>query len=91
MAINVLEYSLGYQTSGTAVEVTMQGVESDVFLVDSANLSSFKRGGQYRYYGGHYRQSPVVLRVPNNGTWTAVVVPGRGGRVTASCRVLAGA
>ena len=71
--------------------MTLQGVESDVFLVDGANLSIFKRGGQYRYYGGHYKQSPIVLRVPSSGTWTAVVVPGRGGRVTANCRVLAGA
>ena len=89
--MNFIEFPLHYQSTGTAVEVTLQGVESDVFLVDSANLSSFKRGGQYRRYGGHYNRSPVVLGVPSSGTWTVVVVPGLGGRVEASVRVLVGA
>jgi hypothetical protein len=37
--------------------------------------------------GGHYKQSPVRLSVPHSGDWTAVVVPGAGGTVTASVRV----
>lgn len=87
--MNFIEFPLNYQSAGTAIEVTLRGVESDVFLVDNVNLSSFKRGGQYRRYGGHYKHSPVVLGVPSSGTWTAVVVPGLGGRVEASVRVLA--
>jgi hypothetical protein len=86
--MNFIQLPLNYQRAGTVVEVTLRGVESEVFLVDSANFSSFKRGGQYRRYGGYTNRSPVVLEVPSNGTWTAVVVPGLGGRVTASFRVL---
>ncbi len=87
-AINFIEFPLNYQSAGAAVEVTLQGVESDVFLVDNTNLSNFKRGGQVAGKGGHYKKSPVTLRVPTSGTWTVVVVPGLGGRVTASVRVL---
>ena len=89
--MNFIQYPLNHRDAGTAVEVTLQGVESDVFLVDTINFSSFKRRARYTRYGGHTRKSPVTLVVPRSGTWTAVVVPGPGGRVTATFRVLANA
>lgn len=89
MAVNFIEQPLHHQNAGTTIEVTLQGVESDVFLVDNSNLSSFKRGGRFTYHGGHYKKSLVLLVVPTSGTWTVVVIPGRGGRVTATFRVLA--
>jgi hypothetical protein len=80
------KWPLGYQASGAVVEVVLRGVASDVFIVDDANLSRLERGDQYTYYGGHYTQSPVRLRVPSSGAWTAVVAP-IGGSVQASVRV----
>jgi hypothetical protein len=68
-----------------AVEVALSGVESDVFVIDDANLSSFERGSTFRYTGGHYRQSPVRLPVPSSGHSTVVVIP-TGGRVQAHVR-----
>ena len=88
--MNYLKFPLHYQNAGVTAEVTLQGVESDVFLVDSANLSSFERGDQYKYHGGHYKSSPVRLRIPSNGTWTAVIVP-VGGNVRAAVRIIAAA
>jgi hypothetical protein len=88
--MNYLKFPLHYQNAGTTIEVTLQGVESDVFLVDSANLSSFERGGQYSYHGGHYKSSPIRLRIPSNATWTAVVVP-VGGSAKAAVRIIAAA
>jgi Domain of unknown function (DUF1883) len=73
----------------SVVEAVLEGVESDVFLVDGANLSSFERGTQFRYTGGHYQRSPVRLAVPSGSGWTVVVIPGAGGTVRASVRVLA--
>jgi Domain of unknown function (DUF1883) len=86
--MNYVKFPLQYQTSGAVVEVMLSGVESDVFLIGDINLSAFEHGGQFRYYGGHYRSSPVRLRVPSNGNWTVVVIPGAG-TVRASVRVLA--
>jgi len=86
--VNYLKFPLNHQNSGAVVEVTLSGVESDVFLVDSVNLSIFERGGRFDYFGGHYKHSLVRLTVPSSGTWTAVVVPGLGGTVRASVRVL---
>jgi hypothetical protein len=92
VAINFIQYPLNHCTAGTAVEVTLQGVESDVFLVDSSNFSSFKRSASYTRYGGRTKKSPVTLVVPSSGTWTAVVIPGGvGQRVRATFRVLSAA
>ncbi len=66
----------------------MSGVESDVFLVDPSNLRAMESGRQFSYHGGHYKQSPVRLGVPRPDEWIAVVVPGAGGTVRASARVI---
>lgn len=86
--MNYLKFPLGTVGPGTVVEVTLSGVESDVFLVDTANLAVLQRGGQFRYTGGHYKSSPVRLGVSHHADWTAVVVPGAGGTVRASVRTL---
>jgi Domain of unknown function (DUF1883) len=84
--VRFLKFSLGHQGSGAAVEVVLRGVASNVFLVDNLNLLKLERGGQFTYYGGHCDSSPVRLRVPSSGMWTAVVVP-IGGYVEASVSV----
>jgi hypothetical protein len=86
--MNYLKFALGQQSAGSIIEVTLSGVESDVFLVDPSNLRSFETGGSFRYTGGHYKQSPVRIAVPSSDAWTVVVVPGPGGRVQASVRAL---
>jgi hypothetical protein len=83
--MNFLKFPLNHKDAGAGVEVTLNGVESDVFLVDDSNLASFERGGRYTYFGGHYKSSPIVLGVPHSGNWTVVVVP-LGGRVEAKVR-----
>lgn len=85
--MNYITFPLNLRSARTIVEVTLSGTASDVFLVDDMNLSSFKRGGRYTYYGGHYKASPVRLSPPSGGHWTAVVVP-VGGSVEASVRTI---
>jgi hypothetical protein len=87
--MNFLKFPLNQQNAGALVEVRLAGVESDVFLVDPSNLSAMENGRQFRYHGGHYKGSLVRLKVPQSGIWTAVVVPGAGGTVHASVRVVA--
>jgi hypothetical protein len=89
--MNYGKFSLNYQSAGAVAEVSLQGVESDVFLVDTTNLSRFEHGQQFSYHGGHYKSSPVRLRIPTNGAWTIVVVPGQGGSVNATVRAIAAA
>ena len=49
---------------------------ADVFLVDSANFQKYKNGQQFRYYGGHYTKSPVVITVAGSGRWYLIVQGG---------------
>ena len=86
--MNYLKFPLNHQVSGTVVEVTLRGVESDVFIVDDINLQQLERGGSFSYHGGHYKGSPVRLPVPSSGRWTAVVIPSPGGTVQATARVI---
>lgn len=83
------EFPLGHRNQGDVAEVTLSGNAVNVLLVDSVNLSAYKRGAQYQYYGGHYTQSPVHLSVPHSGVWHVVVDHGGyRGHTTASVRVL---
>lgn len=86
--MNYLTFPVGIAGPGAVVEVTLSGVESDVFLVDSVNLTRLKSGQRFNYTGGHYRQSPVRLGVPARANWTVVVIP-NGGTVHASARLVA--
>lgn len=47
--MNYLKFSVNLKSARTVVEVTLSGVESDVFLVDNTNLSRFESGGEYTY------------------------------------------
>ena len=88
--MNFLQSDIGYQQAGTLVEVTL-GNAANVRLLDSFNYSNFKSGRSCRQYGGYYRQSPAILKVPRAGRWHVVVdLGGYAGRVSASVRVLNG-
>ena len=49
-----------------SVEVMLKNA-ADVFLVDSSNFQKYKSGRQFKYYGGHYTQTPVRISVSGNG------------------------
>ncbi|GAB3042374.1 DUF1883 domain-containing protein [Virgibacillus ainsalahensis] len=49
---------------------------ADVFLVDSINYRKYTSGQQFKYFGGHYTQTPVTISVEGAGRWYLIV---RGG------------
>lgn len=58
-----------------SVEVELQHA-ADVFLVDSINFQHYKAGRNFKYYGGHYKQTPVHISVNGAGRWYLIVVGG---------------
>lgn len=58
-----------------SVEVNLKHA-ADVFLVDSLNFQKYKSGQQFKYYGGHYTKTPVVISVSGSGRWYLIVQGG---------------
>lgn len=82
-------YDLGFLNGGETVEVTLSGNAANVLLVDDVNFQHYRSGRRHEYYGGHFKHSPVRLRVPRAGRWhVAVDLGGGAGSVRSSARVL---
>ena len=80
-----LVFDLKYLSQGNIVEVSLTGTECDVMLVNYTNLSNYKNGRDVKYYGGHYKQSPVKIPIPHNDHWYVIVA---NGNVKASVSVI---
>ena len=71
------------------VEVTLAGNAANVMIMDTANYRNYQRGRAFRYFGGHYDQSPAVIRPPTPGRWHLVVdLGGAAGALGATFRVV---
>ena len=69
---------------GTVVRIELSA-QANGMLMDSSNFSSYRSGRQFRYFGGHAKQSPVRLVPPHEGHWHVVVdLGGRGGHIDAN-------
>lgn len=80
---------LGYLEAVRIVEVTLNGTEANVLLMDNLEYSNYKADRRANGYGGHTKTSPVRLKVPSSGNWCIVVdLGGYAGRIGASVRVL---
>lgn len=60
-------------SNGTlSVEVKLQ-YAADAFLVDSLNFQKYRSGQNFKYFGGHYTKTPVVITVSGVGRWYLIV------------------
>jgi hypothetical protein len=85
-----LQFDVGHCARGDAVEVTLSA-GANVRLLDSTNLSRYRRGQQHRYYGGLARRSPARIPVPSSGRWYVVVdMQGLRGSARAAVRKIPG-
>ena len=75
-------------SSGRTVRVEL-GSAACVRLMDAANFHRYRCGQQYRFYGGYYKHTPVLIPIPHSSQWHVVVdLNGHPGRVSASVSVL---
>ncbi len=87
--MNFTHYDLGRKEKGQIIEITLQGNEANVRLMDSSNFQNYKNGRQHRYFGGLARKSPVRLQIPNSGNWhVAIDMQGLRGSVRTNVRTL---
>jgi hypothetical protein len=87
--MNFTHYDLGELAGGDIIEVTLEGTEANVRLMDSLNFSAYRVRRQHQYFGGHATQSPMRIQVPSSGHWhIAIDLGGYGGSVRSAVRVL---
>jgi hypothetical protein len=88
--MNYLHSDLGSLRAGQVVQARLRGTEANVFLVDPMNLANYRNGRDYRYFGGHFKNSPCHVTVPHDGHWRLIIdLGGFGGQVQAEVSVLA--
>ncbi|WP_196599815.1 DUF1883 domain-containing protein [Pectinatus frisingensis] len=69
--------SIPYADSNGQLSVKVKlNYAADVFLVDSTNFQYYRNGQDFKYFGGHYTKSPVIITVSGVGRWYLIV---RGG------------
>lgn len=86
-----IHHDLGHRKAGEVVEVQLRGNAANVQLMDGSNLSNYRNGMGYRYWGGHVTHSPYRMRIPRSGRWhVAVDLGGYAGSVQSSVRILPG-
>ena len=87
--MNFVHYDLGYKNGGEVVEVTLSGNAANVRLMTQSNFQNYRNGRAHQCIGGHYKQSPVRLKIPSSGNWCVTVdLGGYAGNVNSSVRVL---
>jgi hypothetical protein len=81
-------YDLGQKNGGNTVEVTLQGTEANVLLLDDSNFNAYRNGRKCNYWGGHYKRSPARISIPHAAHWHVVVdLGGYRGSVESSLRI----
>lgn len=80
-----LHFPLNNQDKGKTIKATIQGTECNVLLMDTNNYNNYKMGRKFNYYGGHYKQSPVLIPIPHSAIWHVVI---DGGKVRATVEVI---
>jgi hypothetical protein len=82
-------YDLKLQRAGTAVEVTLNGV-NNVRLMTAVNFQRFTERLDFKFIGGVAKRSPIRLVVPENGHWHVIVdMEGHHGLAESAVKVLA--
>ena len=85
--MNFLHYEY-HGNQGDVIEVTLDRA-ANVQLLNSANFMNYKNGRKYRYWGGHIKESPCRLVIPQPGQWHLVIdLGGAAGAVRASARLI---
>lgn len=81
-------YDLEMQRAGTVVEITLSAI-ANVRLMSHGNFDLFKNARQHKFLGGVAKQSPIRLKIPDNGHWHVVVdMEGHPGKAQSSIKVV---
>ncbi|MBU1370401.1 MAG: DUF1883 domain-containing protein [Bacteroidetes bacterium] len=70
-------HSREYLNQGDVVHLDCD-TQCNFMITDDLNFSSYKRGGKFSYYGGHFDRFPAKITVPRSGYWNVTIDLGGG-------------
>lgn len=70
-------HSREYLNQGDVVRLDCD-TQCNFMITNDSNFSSYRRGGQYTYHGGHFTHFPATITVPRTGHWNVVIDLGGG-------------
>lgn len=74
--------------AGDAVEVTLDA-PANVQLMDDENYANYIGGHEFRYHGGHVKETTFRVQPPDPGQWHLVIDLGGGaGRIRAAAQIV---
>ena len=87
--MNFTHHDLSNLNKGRVVEVHLTGNAANVYLMDSPNLSRYKRGVTFQAIGGLMKASPTRLQATDTSHWHLIVdLPNGFGSVKTSYRIM---
>ena len=61
-----------YLEQGQAVRVDCD-TQCNVTLTDDSNFAAYQHGQGFKYFGGHFKRFPAILRPPHSGYWNVTI------------------
>ena len=87
-SIPYTHYDLQDIREGVVIEISLSAV-ANVRLMTHADFDLFRNARQHKFLGGVAKQSPIRLKVPENGHWHVVVdMEGHPGKAQSSIKVV---
>lgn len=66
-----------YLNEGDVVRLDCD-TQCNFMLTTDTQFSSYRRGGRFQYYGGHFRYFPAQICVPHSDNWNVIIDLGGG-------------
>ena len=70
-------HSREYLNRGDIVQLDCD-IQCNFMITTDAAFSSYRCGGRFQYYGGHYQRFPARITVPHSDNWNITIDLGGG-------------
>jgi hypothetical protein len=70
-------HSREYLNRGNVVQLDCD-TQCNFMITTDSDFSSYRCGGRFQYYGGHYSRFPARIAIPHSDNWNIIVDLGGG-------------
>lgn len=70
--MNYAYYNFGFLEKGKTIVVELSN-SANVKLMNHDNYNHYKKGQQYKYFGGKAKKTPLYLTIPKTDYWYLII------------------